>query len=301
MFFSIRATNDVSRSASPARVQREWIPFDAQRGRHRRIAVLRRAGGFTLLEILIATGILTIGLVSIVALFPLAIGYGKDAVESSNSVVIAKSVVESIREGLRNRKRYMPAANGESNAYFVFRHDGVVDASPGNQRDENPSHDYYILLPTFGRSRAFSGGNEAEARWRAVESGAKTFVYPESDEPANGFGDAQRADDDANDDEDGDKDPWTLSVNKVYRLGQSLVPGGGSSDLLDIEREVLKQYGFAFAISPSFFDADVEESRAYQPAGKLYHVRVLVFRTFFKTAETTTPKPIYEIDFEVSL
>ena len=66
----------------------------------------RRRDGFTILEIMIATAILTLGLVGILALFPVAIQMGKDVVETSTSVVIAESVADSIREGMRNRLRY---------------------------------------------------------------------------------------------------------------------------------------------------------------------------------------------------
>ena len=67
------------------------------------VASSRRRTGFTLLEILISTAILTIGLVSIVALFPVAIDVGRQVIEASNSVVIGQSVAEAIREYLEGR------------------------------------------------------------------------------------------------------------------------------------------------------------------------------------------------------
>src|SRR5690606_12982305 len=104
-------------------------------------AARRRRGGFTLLEILIATAVLTIGLVSIVAIFPYAISKGRQVIELSNAVVIAESVAESIREGLRNRKRFVVGSDGETSIYFVFNHDGVKDPIPANRAAEDPSRD----------------------------------------------------------------------------------------------------------------------------------------------------------------
>ncbi len=55
---------------------------------------------------MIATAILTLGLIGILALFPVAIHTGKQIVEMSTAVVIAESVAESIRDGIRNQLRY---------------------------------------------------------------------------------------------------------------------------------------------------------------------------------------------------
>lgn len=270
-------------------------------GRRGRISRERRQRGFTLLEILIATAILTIGLVSIVSLFPVAISLGREVIETSNAVVIAQSVAESIREGVRNRKRFVPGANGETNIYFVFEHDGVKDPIPLKQEHESPRHDYFILLPTYGRGRVSVGQSEAERRFNVIENAAKTFVYPETDEELpNGLGSAQRADNDA--DDDGDNKFWTFPIEKVYHLGQELTPGGRSPALKDIELEVLKQYSFAIAITPSFFDADNDPNlRSFDPAGQLFHVRIFIFRAFQHSEFTEDSKPVYEVDFEVSI
>ena len=75
-----------------------------------------RADGFTLIEILIATSILTLGLVGILALFPVAIKAGRTVVEASNSVVIAQSVVDAIRSGIRNSKGL---SKQQGHAYFL--------------------------------------------------------------------------------------------------------------------------------------------------------------------------------------
>ncbi|MEM7230874.1 MAG: prepilin-type N-terminal cleavage/methylation domain-containing protein [Planctomycetota bacterium] len=267
-------------------------------GRRRR----DRRGAFTLLEILIATAILTIGLVSIVALFPVAINEGRKIIETSNSTVIAQSIAESIRDGIRNRKRIRIGRNNSSSTYFVLKHDGVKDVAPLDPLKERPNHDYYILLPRLRNGRKFTGGN-TQARLQSIAEG-KTFLYPETDSPANGNGDALRADNDA--DDDGDPDPWGLRIEKVYELGQVLDPNTRTpteARLKDLDSDVLKQYSFAFTISPSFFDANAAQVREYMPTGRLFHVRIMVFRGFVpQTDPAMEPtKPVYELDFEVAI
>ena len=264
----------------------------------REIFASRRSGGFTLLEILIATAILTIGLVSIVSLFPVAIRIGGKVVETSNAVVIAQSVAEAVRDGMKNRKRYVVRGN-ISHPYFLFEHDGVTDKVPSDEKAIRASADYFILLPRHREGRKFVGTPDRQ-RLKAVQA-AKTFVYPETDKPANGGADAFRADNDA--DDDGDSDHWTLRVAKVYQLGQELAPSTLPDDLRtpDIEKDVLKQYSYAFAITPSFFDADLSDTGEFVPASLLYHVRVMIYRGFETSEYAVEPKPVYELDFEVAI
>src|ERR1041385_2459829 len=94
--------------------------------------------GFTILEIMIATGILTLGLVSILALFPYAIDQGRRVMETSTAVTIARSVADQIRAGIRNKKRLV-YSQGEPYAYFIFEHDGVMDPIPKSKNQEKAS------------------------------------------------------------------------------------------------------------------------------------------------------------------
>ncbi|MBI4605703.1 MAG: prepilin-type N-terminal cleavage/methylation domain-containing protein, partial [Planctomycetes bacterium] len=113
---------------------------------------VRGQGGFTILEIMIATAVLTLGLVGVLALFPVAIHYGKQIIERSTAVVIAESVSEAIREGIRNNLRSV-TRNNTTHHYFVFKHDGVKDAAPRSRELERPDKDYYILLPRYKTQR----------------------------------------------------------------------------------------------------------------------------------------------------
>ena len=272
-----------------------------------------RAEGFTILEIMIATAILTLGLVGILALFPVAIHSGKQVVEKSTAVVVAESVAEAIREGIRNNMRYNVSTE---DMYFVFKHDGYVDANnngelddgekdpvPVTRKSENPRRSYYILMP-YPKARRYSG---RAGRDRFMEV-AKTFLYPETDRNANGNGRATRADDDADDmtvnlsTGDSYKDIW---VEQTYRLGASL-PGmeDSGADVLDDQKiDLIKQFSYAFTISPSRSDANRSPNPdQFIPAGRLYHVRVMVFRSFYPAArDAPQPTPVYELDFEVSI
>src|SRR5687768_5723465 len=156
-----------------------------------------RVKGFTILEIMIATAILTLGLVGILALFPVAIDSGKKVMERSTAVTIAKSVAEQIRSGLRNQKRYN-LKGAVPFTYFIFHHDGVQDPIPRDSSQERPAGDYYILLPQFRPEQNFQGANDNDRRMNAVRA-TKEFVFPEDDEPANGGGDPYQADNDGDD------------------------------------------------------------------------------------------------------
>lgn len=281
----------------------------------------QRRAGFTLLEIMIATAVLTIGLVSIVALFPAAIRLGRQVVEKSNAIVIAQSVAEAVRDGIRARKRFVVKGN-DADLYFVFKHDGVRDNVPASIQRERSNHDYYILLPRYSRGRKFSGAGRNVSRRKALER-SKIFVYPETDRPMNGGGNSSKADNDADDLKGRVKDVWNLKVEATYRLGTELVKSGlarrmkfpGQDDqnfdesdpsvLLDMQAEVLRQYSYAIVVTASFFDADISpQVREFQPGNHLYHFRVLVYRNFPKPEQIRNlvnwPAPVYELDFEVA-
>jgi len=269
-----------------------------------------RSRGFTIIEILMATAVLMLGMVGILALFPYAIDAGKKVMERSTAVTIAKSVAEQIRAGIRNEKRTIETGT-EPFIYFIFRHDGVKDPIPKDKARERPSGDYFILLPQFRRSgQGFPGPNDEARRRRAVEN-SKEFVYPEDDVPMNGGGNPFRADNDGDDHPDGNQ----ILVKKVYQIG-NLLPSEDDavSGLIDEEHllsdqmyDTFKQYSFAFSIRASMWDTNLSyQTGRYLPGNSLYHVRVMVFRQFNYNEEKVQkdgviPEPVYEMDFEVSL
>jgi type II secretory pathway pseudopilin PulG len=273
-------------------------------------SAIRNSAGFTILEILMATAILTIGLVCVLSLFPIAIDSGKRVMEQSTAVTIAKSVAEQIRTGLRNQKRYV-YTGAEPSTYFVFQHDGVQDPVPRDSNLEKPSGDYYILLPRFKTDTRFEGGDgateeerDSSRREKAVAQSME-FVYPEVDTPMNGNGNPFTAHDDSKDAPDGG-----ILVKKVYSLGNFFPRFDANLDdqrvLDDQVTESFKQYSYAFSIRASKFDANVNQNpKIFQPGNALYHVRVMIFRSFTYNDEKVRVErkgqdPVYELDFEVA-
>ena len=82
----------------------------------------QRHRGFTLIEILIAVVVLSIGLVGILAVFPTAIKKGAETAEDTYAGIFAQSVIDAVRVGVREN-RGVDAADRQ---YFIFQHDGVL-------------------------------------------------------------------------------------------------------------------------------------------------------------------------------
>ncbi len=278
-----------------------------------------RQSGFTILEILIASAIMAVGMVMILGLFPFGIRVGKEVVENTTGLAIARSVADSIRSGMRNNLRQNSSRDGTTFSYFVFQHDGVNDRVPRSISLERAGHDYYILLPRYRRGRSFEGRSEAESREQAVEA-STTFVYPESDPNMNGNGSPFEADDDGDDFTHSDGFQEIL-VSKTYQLGGAYPKDAGGREILKDHRrkriddetirsnEAWGQYSYAFSIRPSYFDTNQSDSKLlFVPGNELYHVRVMVFRSFqdnFVPEKDGNParpvQPVFELDFEVSI
>ncbi|MBI3097465.1 MAG: prepilin-type N-terminal cleavage/methylation domain-containing protein [Planctomycetes bacterium] len=81
--------------------------------------------GFTLIEILLALVVLTVGLCGLLALFPVGIRSNKESTEDTMAALVAESVFQSVVRGMRE-------SNGSS---VTFKHDGL------------PSGTYTATLP----------------------------------------------------------------------------------------------------------------------------------------------------------
>ncbi|RMG14288.1 MAG: prepilin-type N-terminal cleavage/methylation domain-containing protein [Planctomycetota bacterium] len=110
--------------------------------------------GFTIIEILIAIVVLVLGITGILALFPTAINSGNQTVEDTYASAITQSVVDAVTVGLReSRYTWAVPSTGEVWTYFIFNHDGVLDAPPTKPEDlENATDsmwkkDYCVILP----------------------------------------------------------------------------------------------------------------------------------------------------------
>ncbi len=188
------------------------------------------------MEILIAISILLVGIVGVISLFPVAIKVGGEAITDSLAANLARSVEESLRSAIKNRKVAYTLGADRTHVlvYFIYEHDGVYDPAeygrdrirkdpvPANAQDvlrgsvQDPPYgtpwalDSVILLPIDNSKNAelgvgYRGNNDREARMRAYLDG-KVFVYPEGDpgESAgarahSGAGNPAVADDDKDD------------------------------------------------------------------------------------------------------
>ena len=269
--------------------------------------------GFTILEILIATAILVIGLVGVLALFPAGIFVGKEVVEDSTAIALGRSVADSIRSSMRNKLRYRTDVGGVTYTYFIFPNAGVIpedgdsqdarNQTPRSRKEESPRGYYYILLPRHRPGMSIQGATDDERRRNAafLKSG-RIFVYPESDrDKPNGGGDPFKADDDKNDvDEEGN-----LIITKAFKFAKNFPDetAEGPRVLDDQKFDVINQYSYAFSVRTSKFDVNMDfNQRNFVPGDELYHFRVMIFRSFKENLGhgENAIKPVFELDFEVA-
>ncbi len=268
---------------------------------------MKRNSGFTLVEILVAVAVLTVGILGVLALFPIAMTAGKNAIETTNSVILAKSVAQAIREGITHRK-----GNSRDGrwTYFIFEHPGVKDPIPRRVQDARPDEDYYILLPDDDLNAPGRLTRVVE-RSLAYET-SRVFVYPESDgkrwiDPLtgqeiegdqevipNGGGDVLQADDDGDDNEDtfidenGEQQSVRgVLVEKTYPIDEDFFTRyeDENDDFINPDgSDPIKNYSYAFTIRRAFNDASLARNRPradrFVPANELYEVEIRIYKSF---------------------
>lgn len=79
--------------------------------------------GFTLMEILIAMGVLLVGLIGILKLFPEGLKAGAKAIEETNAALLAESLYASLRTSAQRVKPYENTVTNSGKLIFFF--DGV--------------------------------------------------------------------------------------------------------------------------------------------------------------------------------
>ncbi|MEW6027806.1 MAG: prepilin-type N-terminal cleavage/methylation domain-containing protein [Planctomycetota bacterium] len=84
---------------------------------------MKRRSGLTLIEILIAIIILTVGVVSILSIFPFSVKTASSSVEDTVAAKIAESVADALNIAMRTSTAENVATNTPGRAYLV--HDGV--------------------------------------------------------------------------------------------------------------------------------------------------------------------------------
>ncbi len=262
------------------------------------------ARGFTLIEILISMVILMVGLLGIMSVFPAAMRAATHAVEDTYAAAISQSVVDAIRNGMRNAHAHYP----DDTAFFVLDHDGVTVLDPANpgvtqleldrragkfrnlDLDQTSAYtairerDYCILLPMK---------TEIDGSGRG-----KAYLYPRLNTSDN----ANRVSTQSVMGPNGMK----LSVKKVYMLGQYLgqavqpPPGQqpASPQTLALEqRDPYPQYSFAFTIRPArgpdpMAPVPIIAQQSIVP--NLYEVVVYIYRNFSTDVNSKFNDPVRE-------
>ena len=101
--------------------------------------------GFTIVEILIAMVVLSLGLLGILGVFPVGIKKTAEIVEDSNAAIIAESVQNAIELALGNARIDDGVDKG-----FVF----LGEALDGTPPSINKAADYWVKLP-YGAMEAY--------------------------------------------------------------------------------------------------------------------------------------------------
>lgn len=208
-----------------------------------------RRDGFTIMEILIAMVVLSLGLLGILGVFPAGIKKTAEIVEDTNAAMIVESVRNSIDMGLRNAriddgtdKGFVYLGEGveallEDNGHILPIDITTLDSTPPSL---NKAADYWIKLP--------SGTDDA-------------YLYPRTDPNIYTIG------------------PYTTHnlppVKRVFPCGSQIRKDSKDLALSLVERdEALRdpytQYSYAFIIKKA---KDTQTD-------SLYDLTVMIYRNF---------------------
>lgn len=222
--------------------------------------------GFTIVEILIAMVVLSLGLMGILGVFPAGIKMTSGIVEDSNAAIIAESVRNAVELGLHRAR-----IDDGSNKGFVYLGEGVdallkegghsapfdITTLDGTPPDINNAADYWVKVP-------FNDGG--------------IYLYPRPTPSTYEIG------------------PYTPQKNppvkRVFPCGAQVAEDAANPGLMTIERQEAEkdpfpQYSYAFIIK----EAKVGTPPAYTANHSLYELTVYVYRNFpismFKSGNET--------------
>jgi prepilin-type N-terminal cleavage/methylation domain-containing protein len=231
-------------------------------------------GGFTLVEILIAVFIVSIGLMGVLALVTASLKSSGEIIQDSFASTIARSVYESLRAGARQRSFRVQTNVANSppqapiiSAGFLFVHDGVLQegaggfTGPGLGNFIPPklpiANDMTALLPLYNSDFAiFLPQGPAPG---ATNPHEPIFVYPRPDGSGAasfdgvkvGAENAPPGVDDSFQPSDIHPDfnahPLVYDIRRVYCLFNRPLPPGVSAGT-GPQPDALDDYGFAIAI-----------------------------------------------------
>ena len=101
----------------------------------------KRQNGVTLIEILLALVVMMLGIVGILALFPVALDSAKTSMEETQAAMLTDSVAQSITSGLRHAWKDPDSPIPDNSYEVVMAHD--------NMRDGVPAVTYNYYLPAL--------------------------------------------------------------------------------------------------------------------------------------------------------
>jgi type II secretory pathway pseudopilin PulG len=263
----------------------------------------RRIRGFTILEILIAVVVISVGLIGVLALLGQSLKRSGKTVEEGFAMTLGRSVLAALRDGSRERAFMVDDASGKTVKGFVWMHVGIETVDP-NPPPPPPSQasdltkvrksDYVVFLPPKKSPDPFF-----------------VFPRPAADPTSENTSDA--------DDYDGSVPAGgtirnDFKITRVFRVP----PPDGLETRVPADNSV--QYGFAIAIQraktpnvldptdkpldfaftspgPTLGNIDTSVFPPKLPADTsfqdgLYSIEVMIFRNFEANASAPSHQPI---------
>lgn len=182
----------------------------------------RAESGFSLIEIIVATAILSVGLLSIVSIFP----YGLEASNRSQDITQASLLAQTIFEGLKNDPRNFPIIPGADN---------VIIPLPGNGYDDDTNNEAYNVS-VRNNPNDINNNQFPDTDYDGMpEYDAMAVKVRMSGVRANGM------DDDGDGVIDDDGDSWSANRRAVPAYFAARAPDGNLS--YDPEPQIDEEYG----------------------------------------------------------
>ncbi len=176
----------------------------------------RQERGLTLIEILLALIVMVLGIIGILALFPVAMDASKNAMETTQGAILSESVANSIATACRYA--YVNTAGTSPHHQLTVNHDSI--ASTGG------TVYYQFLLPNFADDSA------------STNSGTTWFHHPAASPPALGSPSTGKPDQESE---------WRLAGDVWTKAQHDQIKGTGPTTGTD-GSEVLNQFAYSFDV-----------------------------------------------------
>lgn len=175
----------------------------------------RHERGLTLIEILLALIVMVLGIVGILALFPVAMESSKISMETTQGAILSESVANSLATACRYA--YQNTSGTSVHYQLTVTHDSI--ASTGGVV-------YYpFLLPNFDDD---SGSPKSGTKWFHHPAGGVTIGTPSTADPRT-------------------ESEWRLTGDAWTKAQHDRIKGVGAAPGSD-PSEVLNQFGYSFDV-----------------------------------------------------